>query len=603
MNPIPSNAPFTPEQSAWLNRFLPEMTPDQLQWLSGFLAGFQCAGMRAGAMPAPATAAGAAPAKVPVTVLFGTESGNSEALADEARKELAKRGCQVTLKDMADVEPAFLEQAKNLLVIVSTWGEGDPPERAAAFYEKFMSNGTPRLNDTRFSVCGLGDTSYSEFCKMGKDFDAQLEALGGKRLAARVDCDVDYEPEFRKWLGSVVQELEKTAAPAAAPESPALYHPGIRPETAWSKANPFPATLLDRVQLNGTGSAKETYHLEFSLEGSGLTYLPGDSLGVKPRNCPDVVDQLIQAAGFKGDEEVNRGDGSAGALRGILIEELDSTVLSRKLVQEYARLTKLKKLETLIADPESLSRFCEGREIVDLFSEHPTADWTPQHLADLLRVLPPRLYSISSSQRAHPDQVHLTVGAVRYQSHGRSRKGVASTFLSDRIAPGETAPVYVHANNHFRLPEDPNRPIIMIGPGTGIAPFRAFMQERAATGAKGKSWLFFGDQHFTYDFLYQLEWQDFLKEGLLTRMDVAFSRDAPEKVYVQHRLQERARDLFEWIQEGAHIYICGDAHRMAKDVNQTLQKILAEQGGMSAEEARDYLARLSREKRYQRDVY
>lgn len=602
---IPQSSPFTPEQADWLNRLLPTMTPEQTHWLSGFLAGSQWAGSRGAATAAPAPAAAAAPAaKVPVTVLYGTESGNSEALADEARKELTKRGFKAAMKDMGDVSPSSLKEVENLLVIVSTWGEGDPPERATEFYEEFMGNGTPQLSRTRFSVCGLGDTSYNEFCKMGKDFDSRLEALGAKRMAPRVDCDVEYEPAFRNWLDAVLKELDSSAAPAGpqvtVSSSPA---PAAAPAVKWSKANPFQAELLERVNLNGTGSAKETIHLEFSLEGSGIQYTPGDSLGIKPRNCPEVVENLVKTAGFGGDEEVNRADGSAGPLRDILIEELDSTVLSRKVVQEYARLARIQKLESLAQDADALRAYCEGRQIVDLFSDYPAGGWSPQQMADLLRILPPRLYSIASSQKAHPDQVHLTVGVVRYESHGRSRKGVASTFLADRVNVGDEIPVYIHANNHFRLPEDPDRPVIMIGPGTGIAPFRAFVEERAATGAKGRNWLFFGDQHFTYDFLYQLEWQDYLKQGVLSRMDVAFSRDGPEKVYVQHRLREHAREIYQWLEEGAHVYVCGDALRMAKDVNQALLEIVSGQGNLSPDDANSYLTRLKKDKRYQRDIY
>lgn len=609
MTPIPENAPFTREQAAWLNGFLPTMTADQLLWLSGFFAGCQFRGGTgvAPAAGASAVAAAAPPAaKVPVTVLFGTESGNCEELADTARKELTKLGYKVTVSDMGDVEPAAaLKEAKHLLVIVSTWGEGDPPERVEAFYETFMNNGVANLEGTRFAVCGLGDTSYNDFCQIGKDFDARLEALGGTRMVPRVDCDIDFEPEFKKWFDAVVEDLKASSAPPAAPEIDVISPVAAAPVGGgdWSRTRPFPAELLERIQLNGTGSAKETYHLAFSLEGSGLEYLPGDALGVKPSNCPEVISELLAAAGFDGEEEVNRADGSAGPLRQILCEELDSTILSRKVVQEYARVTQLESLAGLVTDPEALRRFCDGREIVDLFAEHPAKEWTPQQMADLLRLLPARLYSIASSPKAHPGEVHLTVGAVRYQTHGRTRKGVASTFLADRVEPGRTVPVYVHANNRFRLPEDPDRPILMIGPGTGIAPFRAFVEERAETGAKGKNWLFFGDQRFSYDFLYQLEWQGYLKDGVLTRMDVAFSRDAPEKVYVQHRLREHARDVYAWLEEGAHVYICGDAHRMAKDVHETLEEIVAVQGGMKREDAKEYLTRLSKEKRYQRDVY
>ncbi|HLS27360.1 MAG TPA: assimilatory sulfite reductase (NADPH) flavoprotein subunit [Opitutales bacterium] len=605
MTPIPDNAPFTPEQTAWLNSFVPTLQATQIQWLSGFLAGWQYSGANGSSqqpMVAPALAAPAA--KIPVTVLYGTESGNAEALADQARKELSKRGYKAALKDMGDIEPKELEKIENLLVIVSTWGEGDPPDRATEFYEKFMNNGSADLKNTKFSVCGLGDSSYSEFCKIGNDFDARLEALGGTRIFNRAECDVDFEPVFQKWFDDVLAELDKLTQPASAPAVQILSQPGLAPAAAtWSKANPFPSELLERIVLNGTGSEKETLHLEFSLEGSGLQYLPGDSLGIKPANCPEVVDDLISATGFKGAEEVKRADGTSGTLRDILIEELDSTVLSRKVVKEYAALTKNKKLEELLADPKALHAYTEGREIVDLFANYPSDEVSPQQLTELLRLLPPRLYSIASSQAEREEEVHLTVATVRYESNGRKRKGVCSTYLADRIAVGDSIPVYIHPNNRFRLPEDPETPIIMVGPGTGIAPFRSFIEERAATGAKGKNWLFFGDQRFSYDFLYQLEWLDYLKDGVLTRMDTAFSRDTPAKVYVQHRLLEKSREIYGWLEEGAHFYVCGDMHYMAKDVDLALQEIVSKEGGLSADDAKAYVSRLTKEKRYKRDVY
>ncbi len=573
-------------------------------WLSGFFSGWSFAtngaSSQGGPSPVPAPVA-----KSSITVLFGTESGNSEALADEAKKVLTKRGFKVSVKDMGDIKPGDLAKAESLLVIVSTWGEGDPPARAEEFYAEFMNGSAPRLEKVRFAVCGLGDSSYSQFCQMGKDFDSRLETLGAQRLVDRVDCDVDYEADFKKWLDAAVAALEKLSAPAAPVLEVQTFTPGVASPAGeqWTRTNPFRAELLERINLNGTGSSKETYHLEISLEGSGITYTPGDALGVKPKNCPDVVDELLEVARIDGDAEVNRADGSAGTLRTVLIEELDSTTLSHKVVQAFAEATGLEKVKELAGDAVALRNYCQGRQVVDLFEDFSAAGVQPQQLADMLRLQPARLYSISSSQAAHPDAVHITVGAVRYESNGRSRKGVASTYLADRVEVGDLLPVYVHANTRFRLPENPDTPIIMVGPGTGIAPFRAFMQERAETGAKGKNWLFFGDQHFLYDFLYQLEWQNYVKEGVLTRMDVAFSRDTPEKVYVQHRIREHSREFYAWLQEGAHIYICGDAHRMAKDVNQAIQDVIAREGGMSEDKAREYLTALTKENRYQRDVY
>lgn len=596
MELIPSQAPFTPEQSAQLTPLLTQLSPEQNLWLSGFLAGR--------ASLAPAAAQSTAPAKaLAVTVLYGTESGNAEALAGDAQKRLKKAGLKATVKDMADITPADLKEVEYLLIIVSTWGEGDPPERAAEFYEALMGEDAPRLEQTRFTVCGLGDSSYEHFCQMGKAFDERLVALGAGRLGERVDCDVDFEEPFEQWMEAAIGAFKEVSDASAPAVSPAIAVAAVSEAHSWSKTHPFPATLQDRIQLNGTGSAKETVHLELSLEGSGLTYLPGDALGVRPMNCPAVIDELIRTVGFSPEEEVNRPDGSAGELRTVLIEELDSTILSKKLIEAYAKVAQNQKLNALLDNSKELREYTNGREIADLFQDYPAKEFTPQQLAELLRVLPPRLYSIASSLRAHPEEVHLTVGTVRYHSHGKQRKGVASTFLAERAAIGDKVPVYVHANNNFRLPQDLSTPIIMVGPGTGVAPFRAFVEERAALNASGKNWLFFGDQHYTYDFLYQLEWQDYLKDEVLSRLDVAFSRDGREKVYVQQRMRENAREIWNWLEAGAHFYVCGDASRMAKDVNQALIDIVAEQGKMKPAEAKKFVNQLTKDKRYQRDVY
>jgi len=587
---ISNHAPLTPEQAEGFGRLLSELDADQALWLSGFFAGYSARPRE----PAPEPSAPPA-----LTILYGTESGNSEELAERSKKAAQQRGFHATTKDMGDIQPASLEGVGNLLVIVSTWGEGDPPERAVGFHRAFMKDGGPNLEGTRFSVCGLGDTSYEHFCRMGRDFDQRLEELGGKRVAPRADCDVDFEEPYQKWIKTALAALENQAPPAPA-AAPAIA-PAAAP--AWSRSHPFEAELLERVNLSGTGSAKETWHLELSLKGSGIHYLPGDSLGVKPRNCPAVIDDLVQTAGLAGDEEVNRPDGSAGPLREVLIEELDSTVLTRKVVAGYAEMAHNDSVRGLLDDEDALKSYLAGREIVDLFHDYRPQAVQPQQLADLLRILPPRLYSIASSLRAHPEEVHLTVGAVRYQTHGRSRKGVASTYLVDRLDIGDKAPVYVHANNNFRLPEDPSTPVIMVGPGTGIAPFRAFLEERAATGASGGNWLFFGDQHYTYDFLYQLEIKEFLEMGVLHRLNVAFSRDSPEKVYVQHRMREMAADLYQWLENGACFYVCGDAARMAKDVHHALVAIISEQGNLSAPDAEQLVNQMRKEKRYQRDVY
>jgi len=615
---LPENAPFGHQQQVALNALLPTVTPQQATWLSGYFAAIGLNGSAVGteAAPAPqaATAAPAAAAPtVPLTVLYGSESGNSEGCAEQLGLKAKEAGFKVKVADMGDYDPTKLGEEKNLLVVVSTWGEGDPPERAVPFHEFVHSNNAPSLKDTNFAVFALGDTSYADFCECGKQFDKRFEELGGKRLMERVDVDVDFEEPFKEWMNAVVPRFVDVAGvKEAAPAVPAVSVSEAVPAAvaapvaeSYGKKNPFPSLVKEKINLNGRGSAKETYHIEFDLEGSGFSYEPGDVVGLFPRNCPEVVDDFVRLAGFRGDEIVEQEE-SVYSLSELLEERHDITSLNANLMKKYAPFAKNKQLDDFL-QPEKKAELTDwiwGREIRDLFMEYPPSDQlTPEQLLGMLRKMPPRLYSIASSLRAHPNEVHLTVGVVRYNTHGRERKGVCSSFLGDRLEVGETAPVYVHHNKNFFLPEDSDTPIIMVGPGTGIAPFRAFVEDRAATGAKGLNWLFFGDQHFNTDFLYQTEWQKYLKSGMLSRMDVAFSRDTDRKVYVQHRMKENARDIYAWIEEGAYFYVCGDASRMAKDVNQALIEIGVEQGGKSQEDAEAWVKDLQKKKRYQRDVY
>jgi len=635
---IPDNSPFSPEQAQWLNSFLPTLNQEQVLWLSGYFSGVRAAqapaGMSAGA-PAQATqapaavAAGVAPpaaSRLPVTILYGTESGNSEELADEAKKMAATNGFDARVQNVEDYDANRLSEEENVLMIISTWGDGDPPQGAEEFHEFMHSDEAPRLDNVRFSVCALGDTSYEEFCKCGKDFDARFEELGGKRIHPRTDCDVDFDEPFQHWAQGVMEAL-KEFAPEGPSETNGTSAPGgsvgvaappfggggggtaVMPQVAppqqevFSRRNPFPAKVTDNINLNGRGSAKETRHIELSLEGSGLEYVPGDALGIVPQNCPEVVDDILKVTGFRGTEPVGAVDGEDIPLRRALTEVFDVTSLSQQLVEKYAERAQLSRLDKLLDHPEELKEYMFGRELFDLLRDFPIRGLTAEELISLLRKLPPRLYSIASSLRAHPGEVHLTVAAVRYSTHGRERKGVASTFLADRIEVGDTVPVYIHPNKNFKLPEDANAPIIMVGPGTGVAPFRAFVEERLAVGATGRNWLFFGDQKMTYDFLYQLEWQEHLASGALHKLDVAFSRDQKQKVYVQHRMLERSKELFAWIEEGAYFYVCGDASRMAHDVDAALHEIVQREGSMSEDNAKDYVKKLKKENRYQRDVY
>jgi sulfite reductase (NADPH) flavoprotein alpha-component len=589
---LPESAPFPAEHIRALNSVMAETSAEQRHWLSGFLAGYHAA--TAGPVAAPA--ASARP-KIRLTILFATESGNSEGVAADAKKAAGKQGFAARLLDMADASPAEIVAARHLLVIASTWGEGDPPERAAEFYAALMAEDAPRIDGVRFAVLALGDSSYVNFCEIGRRIDVRLEELGGERIAPRIDCDLDYEGRAADWARGALDELARIAAPdpeAALSRGGAIIHVDFATPSAeplYSKANPFPAEITELINLNSSRSGKETIHLELSLVGSGLTFAPGDSLGIVARNDPEMAAAVLQAVGLGGDD----------ALAARLTHEFDITALSRPVIEAYARLNPAPALQELLAG-DGWRAYLEGRQIVDLLQEFPRA-LAPEQLLGLLRKLPPRLYSVASSLQATPDEAHLLLGVVRYESHGRGRKGVASSFVAERLRSGDTLPVYVKPNKNFRLPEDPDRPLVMIGPGTGVAPFRAFLQERQAAGAKGRNWLFFGDRNFSHDFLYQLDWQAFLKEGVLSRIDVAFSRDQPEKTYVQHRMWQRRAELYGWLRDGAHLYVCGDEKAMAKDVHATLVRIAAEQSGGSSEAAEAWIAGLKRERRYQRDVY
>lgn len=595
---LPNTAPFTPDQVQWLNEFLPNLQADQLIWMEGYISGLRVG--KGGAIAAPAPAAAT---KAPeLTVLFGSESGNAESLADQTVKAAAQAGFKAKAVSMSDIKPAKLKGVENLLVLVSTWGEGDPPENAVDFIEAFMGDKAPKLEGTNFSVLGLGDTSYEHFCKMGIDIDARIEALGGKRVFDRKDCDVDFDDDYAAWSTGALAALSTLAAPAAAPTSAAAA-----PATAtvkYSRKNPFASELTERVMLNGEGSAKETVHLEFNLEGSGLTYEAGDALAVIPHNAQDVVDAILEATKLDGSSTVTLKDGEC-TLSDALTRKLDATAISLPVLKRYNEIAHDAKLAELIdpANKAKLHDYIHGREIIDVLVDFPAKAITADQLAGTMRKLPPRLYSIASSPKAHPGEVHLTVGVVRYETNGRARNGVCSSFLSDRIEEGEKVDVFVTPNKHFKVPANPDAPLIMVGPGTGIAPFRAFIEERQATEAKGKNWLIFGDQHYLTDFLYQTEWQSYLADGVLTKLDVAFSRDQKDKVYVQDRMRENAKELYAWLQEGASFCVCGDATRMALDVDKALHDVIAQEGGLSEDAAIDYVKQLKADKRYVRDVY
>jgi sulfite reductase (NADPH) flavoprotein alpha-component len=601
------NSPFTQEQAELLNRLLPTLTESQKVWLSGYLAATQTASvgstLEAAVTEIPAEGK-VQPISKEVTILYGSQTGNAQGLAEKAGKTLGDQGFEVTVSSMSDFKPNNLKKLQNLLIIVSTHGEGEPPDNALSFHEFLHGRRAPKLDQLRYSVLSLGDSSYEFFCQTGKEFDKRLEELGGKRLNARVDCDLDFDEPAAEWLEGVIGGLKEAQGGSAASSVAATPQAAI--ESEYSRTNPFKAEVLENLNLNGRGSNKETRHLELSLEGSGLTYEPGDSLGIYPENDPDLVEMLLQELKWDPNEtvQVNK-QGDVQSLKEALTSQFEITILTKPLLQQVVELTANTDIKELLSagNEDKLKEYINGRDLLDLVRDYGPWSVSAQEFVSILRKMPARLYSIASSLSANPDEVHLTIGAVRYTTHGRDRNGVCSILCAERLQPGDTVPVYIQHNQNFKLPQNPDTPIIMVGPGTGVAPFRSFMQEREEMGIEGKSWMFFGDQHFMTDFLYQTEWQKWLKDGVLTKMDVAFSRDTDEKVYVQNRMQEHSKELFDWLQQGAAVYICGDEKNMAHDVHNTLIEIIEHEGGMSRENAEEYLAAMQQEKRYQRDVY
>jgi sulfite reductase (NADPH) flavoprotein alpha-component len=587
---LPKSAPFTADDIDLLNKLVQRSTPAQRVWLSGFLAGLDAAGTP-GAAAAPAIAARP---RVPLTILYGSESGNSETLAMKAKKLASKMNYDARIVDMGEADVSVLAKAKNVMVYISTWGEGDPPQRALDFYNGLMADNAPRLDGVRFGVLALGDTAYVNFCQTGRLIDERLAALGGIRAADRVDLDLDFAKAANVWTETA---LAKLAPPE--PAGATVVHVDFKgastdedlDEPLYTAENPVEAEITALINLNGTGSSRETWHVELAVDAPGFSYKPGDAIGVMPENDPALAADLMSAVGL----------GTDASLVLKVARTFDITTLSRATIDQYAKLTGRKDVAALL-DGDALAKFSADRQLVDLFSTYPEK-LTSDQLTKLLRPLPGRLYSVASSLKAHEGEAHLLVGAVRWASHGRKRGGVTSTYLADRRKQGDTARIYVKPNRHYALPNDGKTPIIMIGAGTGVAPYRGFIEEREAQGAKGKSWLFFGERNYSYDFLYQLEWQDFMASGALSRIDVAFSRDQPEKIYVQHRLWERRAELLSWIADGAHLYVCGDEKGMAKDVDATLVKILSEplKGDLEAGKAK--LKELTKAGRYQRDVY
>lgn len=587
------------EQRRQVEALTGSVTAEQARWISGYFAGLEAGIARLagdGALPA-----GAAAAIRTLTVLHGGETGNCAGLARAFAAAAADQGLVAQVEDLARYKPRRLREEQDLLVIVSTHGEGDPPQPALDFFEYVEGPKAPKLPELRYSVLALGDSTYEHYCEAGRRLDRRFEALGATRLAERVECDVDYDETAAQWRAEALALLVAQAGAGCEVSAPA--DPAFPAATAHDKRNPFPARIIDKLTIVGRDSTKETRHVELDIAGSGLSYEPGDALGVVARNDPAVVAALLDATGLSGDSALTV-KGESRTLAEALESHFEIAITPPRFLDHWAGLTGAAPLQRLSGEEGKAERqsWLRAHHILDIVRQFPLKGLDAETFTAGLRPLQPRLYSISSSLSAMPDEAHITLAPVRYQLHGDARHGVASAHLADRATVGDSLPVYIQPNEQFRLPDD-DKPIVMIGAGTGIAPYRAFLQEREARGASGRSWLFFGERNFRSDFLYQAEWQAWLKDGVLGRMDVAFSRDRGGRSYVQNRMVERAGDLFAWLEDGAHLYLCGDAAHMAPDVHETLVSIVAEEGRLQREGAEDYVRALQRSHRYQRDVY
>ncbi|MEO6849056.1 MAG: assimilatory sulfite reductase (NADPH) flavoprotein subunit [Mucilaginibacter sp.] len=593
--------PFSAQQVKQLNEILTGMDPGHLQWLSGFLTGINILPANQDARQLVSGIQQQSVEEAPVWILYGTHTGNSERLAKLSAKKITDLGLTAKVSDMGSFKIKELRTIKKLLIIVSTHGIGEPPIQASELHDYLHSSKAPELKQLRYTVLSLGDSAYTQFCQTGKDFDQALAKLGAQRIGERVDCDVDFEDDYTRWiavvLGSIASSSPVGYTPAF-PNEPASISQG---ETSYNRKHPFEATVAKKINLNGRHSSKETIHLELDLGGSGLHYEPGDALGIYAVNSNRLVEPILNTLQFSGAETVATYQGNKTLLEA-LTTDYELTPLTSVTLNRYAELTGSTRLSKIVNDNTAVVEYLYGRDIFDLIREVPYK-MTPEAFISLLRKNSPRMYSIASSQDAVDEEVHVLASVVRYEAYGRYKEGHCSSFLAARIHPEEQVKVFVDPNSRFKLPPDPDLPIIMVGAGTGIAPYRAFIQQREVREAEGKSWLFFGERNLSTDFLYQTEWLQHLKTGILTRADVAFSRDQEKKIYVQHRMLERGKDLFKWLEEGAHFYVCGDAQKMAKDVDRALREIIHTHGGMSIEKAGEYVKYLQVTDRYQTDIY
>lgn len=587
-------SPLSESQLTQLKQATAGLDAVQTAWVSGYLAGVS--------QSAVTTQTSTPNAGQSLTILIGSQTGNAKGVAQTLSEQATAKGIPNQLISMADYKVKAIKDESHVIVVVSTNGEGEAPDDAIDLHAFLASKKAPKLNNLKFAVLGLGDSSYEFFCQTGKDFEQRLAALGGEVITERLDADVDYQAVTQAWFNKALIAVEATLEKAGISAAPAVVSAPVI-ANKYNKQKPFSASLLTSQKITGDKSAKDVRHVEIDLDGSDLHYTAGDALGVWFNNDQKMVELLIKKLGLNANKEVTLDDRSI-SLKDALIEEFELTGTHPGFIEGYAALTNNKKLQKLAEDKNACRDFANSHQIIDVVTAKGNKAVTEENFIALLRRSSPRLYSIASSQSEVEDEVHLTVGSVLFDNAlGEARSGAASGFLNHRLAEGETVKVFIEDNHNFRLPENPDTPIIMVGPGTGIAPFRAFMQEREATDATGKNWLLFGDQTFNEDFLYQVEWQAHLKSGLLSKLDLAFSRDQTEKIYVQDRLKENAAEVYQWLQDGAHFYVCGDANRMAKDVQTALIDIISEQGKLSLEDAEEYLTELRQAKRYQRDVY
>lgn len=589
------------EQLELLTKLTGSLNKEQQFWVSGYLAGFSA---RNGEQISQQVEIATSSAQSALTILYGSRTGNGERLAKKAKILAEAQGLNVVLKNMETYRTRDLQAEKNLLVVVSTHGEGVPPFSAQELHGFIYGKRAPKLEGVNFAVLALGDSSYFQFCKTGRDFDQQLEKLGAKRLVPVLTCDLDFEQPADEWIKSTLISFgAKLSNGSQGSASTNLSNPTpINSESPkYTKKNPYKAPVFEKITLHGKPSERQTLHLELATEDQGLTYEPGDSAGVIPLNPPELINEVLKVTGLNG-EEVLEVNGVQTTLYDSLRRNFELSKITTDVVNRYLAFAPNAKLKKLVDNSAKFKEYLYGRDIVDLFQDFP-AKVTTAELSKLLRPIQPRSYSISSSPLACPGELHLTVSVVNYEQSGRAKRGACSSYLSEVAVEDEHIPIFIESNPNFRLPKNEETPIVMIGAGTGIAPYRAFVQHRELSEKRGKSWLFFGNRNFETEFLYQAEWQNFLKSGALTKMSVAFSRDGSKKEYVQDRLIENSRELFRWLQEGAHFYICGDMNKMAGDVQKALVKIIEKEGDLNNESAQEYVTNMQKEKRLQLDVY